>query len=354
MILTVTPNPSLDRTYEVPVLERGAVLRAAADRLDPGGKGVNVSRAVAAAGVRTTAVLPLGGPAGTLLAELLAAEGVDVTAVSIAGQTRSNVSLVEPDGTLTKVNAPGPVLTEAESALLLDTVRTCADHPDWIAVCGSLPPGLPPHWYAEVVARARATGARVALDTSGPALVEALSARPDVVKPNAAELAEAVGRPLRTLGDVAAAAEELRSRGAGAVLASLGADGQLLASADGIFHGTAPVAAVRSSAGAGDAALAGFLVAGGSGPAALASALAHGAAAVRLPGSAMPAPADLCPGAVRITPRPPQDRYLTESTEPAAPAVPGGRAAAWPEPMAPPAEGAGPVDPTGPIEPTAV
>ncbi|MFD0270475.1 1-phosphofructokinase [Streptomyces sp. NPDC127106] len=354
MILTVTPNPSLDRTYEVPVLERGAVLRAVVDRLDPGGKGVNVSRAVAAVGVRTTAVLPLGGPTGTLLAELLATEGVDVTAVSVAGQTRSNVSIVEPDGTLTKVNAPGPALTEAESALLLDTVRTCADSPDWIAACGSLPPGLPPHWYAEVVDRARATGARIALDTSGPALTEALSARPDVVKPNAAELAEAVGRPLHTLGDVAAAAEELRSRGAGAVLASLGADGQLLASAEGIFHGTAPVAAVRSSAGAGDAALAGFLVAGGSGPAALASALAHGAAAVRLPGSAMPAPADLRPEAVRITPRPPLDQYLTEPAEPAepaAPAVPGGRAGVWVEPMAPPV---GPVDPTGPIEPTAV
>ncbi|MFK0255978.1 1-phosphofructokinase [Streptomyces sp. NPDC090445] len=353
MILTVTPNPSLDRTYEVPVLERGAVLRAATDRLDPGGKGVNVSRAVAAAGVRTTAVLPLGGPAGTLLAELLAAEGVDVTAVSITGQTRSNVSLVEPDGTLTKVNAPGPVLTGAESALLLDTVRTCGDSPDWIAACGSLPPGLPPHWYADVVARARATGARVALDTSGPALAEALHARPDLVKPNAAELAEAVGRPLRTLGDVAAASEELRSRGAGAVLASLGADGQLLVSADGIFHGIAPVGAVRSSAGAGDAALAGFLVAGGSGPAALASALAHGAAAVRLPGSAMPAPAELRPEAVRITPRPPLDRYLTE---PAAPTVPGGRAPVRVEPPAPagPVNPVGPVDPTGPIEPTAV
>ncbi|MFD7630689.1 1-phosphofructokinase [Streptomyces sp. NPDC059851] len=341
MILTVTPNPSLDRTYEVPALERGAVLRAAADRLDPGGKGVNVSRAAAAAGVRTTAVLPLGGPAGTLLAELLAAEGVDVTAVSILGRTRSNVSLVEPDGTLTKVNAPGPVLTPAESALLLDTVRTCAGNPDWIAACGSLPPGLPPNWYAELVARARTTGARVALDTSGPALAEALPARPDVVKPNAAELAEAVGRPLFTLGDVAAAAEELRSRGAGAVLASLGADGQLLASAHGILHGSAPVAAVRSNAGAGDAALAGFLAAGGSGPEALASALAHGAAAVRLPGSAMPTPADLRPEAVRITPRPLLDRYLTE------PAVPG-RATVRLEPPA------GPVDPTGPIEPTAV
>ncbi|WP_411106776.1 1-phosphofructokinase [Streptomyces sp. cmx-4-9] len=319
MILTVTPNPSLDRTYEIPSLDRGAVLRAEGDRVDPGGKGVNVSRVVSAAGLRTTAVLPLGGATGTLLAGLLGIEGVDVTAVSVAGRTRSNVSLVEPDGTLTKVNSPGPELSAQESALLLETVRTCAGSPDWIACCGSLPPGLGPGWYAELVERAHEAGARVALDTSGAALLAALPARPDLVTPNAVELAEAVGRPLATLGDVLKAAEELRSLGAGAVLATLGADGQLLVSAEGAFHGTAPAEAVRSSVGAGDASLAGFLIAAGpDGPAAgrparaLASALAHGAAAVRLPGSAMPTPADLRPGAVHLSQEPPLDLPLSQ------------------------------------------
>ncbi|MFI5999111.1 1-phosphofructokinase [Streptomyces sp. NPDC051366] len=316
MILTVTPNPSLDRTYEVPSLDRGAVLRATGDRVDPGGKGVNVSRALAAAGVLTTAVLPLGGASGTLIAELLGAQGVDVTAVTVAGQTRSNISLVEPDGTLTKINAPGPELTAEESGLLLETVRTAAGDPVWIAACGSLPLGLAPEWYADLVARAREAGAKVALDTSGPALTAALQARPDLIKPNAAELAQAVGRPLATLGEVARAAQELRSRGAGAVLASLGADGQLLVSAEGTFHGTAPVAAVRSDVGAGDASLAGFLIAGGTGPGALASALAHGAAAVQLPGSAMPVPADLRPEAVRVTENPPPDLRLSAPATP--------------------------------------
>ncbi|MGR4883293.1 1-phosphofructokinase [Streptomyces sp. LARHCF249] len=312
MILTVTPNPSLDRTYEVPSLERGEVLRATGDRVDPGGKGVNVSRAVSAAGVRTTAVLPLGGAPGTLLAALLVAQGVDVTAVTIAGETRANISLAEPDGTLTKINAAGPELTPTESALLLDTVRTCSGTASWIACCGSLPQGLSPEWYADLVARAHEAGARIALDTSGPALLAALPARPDVIKPNAQELAEAVGRPLSTLGDVVKAAEELRSLGAGAVLASLGADGQLLVSAEGAHYGTAPAPAVRSNVGAGDASLAGFLIAGGSGREALASALAHGAAAVQLPGSAMPTPADLRPDAVRITQDLPLDLPLSE------------------------------------------
>ncbi|MGW7553902.1 1-phosphofructokinase [Streptomyces rimosus] len=300
MILTVTPNPSLDRTYEIPALERGAVLRATTDRIDPGGKGVNVSRAVAAAGHRTLAVLPLGGPAGAALGDLLAAEGIEVAGVPVAGQTRSNISAVEPDGTLTKINAAGPELSADESRALLETVRTRSAGADWIACCGSLPRGLAPSWYAELVAQVHQAGARIALDTSGPSLTAALAARPDVVKPNAEELAQAVGRPLRTVGDAVEAARDLRKLGAGAVLASLGADGQLLVDADGERFASARVASVRSNVGAGDASLAGFLAAGGVGVRALASAVAYGAAAVQLPGSAMPAPMDLDPSAVLV------------------------------------------------------
>lgn len=312
MIVTVTPNPSLDRTYEIPALERGAVLRATADRVDPGGKGVNVSRAVAAAGRRTVAVLPIGGPEGALLGRLLGEQGIEVAGVGIAGSTRVNVSVAEPDGTLTKLNAAGPTLTAAESEALLDAVGTRSADARWIACCGSLPRGLPPEWYAELVARAHRAGARVALDTSGPSLLAALAMRPDVVKPNAEELAAAVGRPLTTVGDVVKAAGELRALGARAVLASLGADGQLLVDDSGTYFGQARVAVVRSNVGAGDASLAGFLAAGGDGEAALASAVAHGAAAVQLPGSVMPAPADLDPSAVTVTADVPLSRLLRE------------------------------------------
>ncbi|MGW7378767.1 1-phosphofructokinase [Streptomyces sp. NPDC054794] len=312
MILTVTPNPSLDRTYEVPALERGEVIRASGERMDPGGKGVNVSRAVAAAGRRTVAVLPLGGAPGALVADLLDAQGIEVVPVPVAGATRSNIALAEADGVLTKINAPGPALSAAEQELLLETVRAQSDDANWIACCGSLPRGLAPAWYADVVARAHADGARIAVDTSGPALLEALCEHPDVVKPNAEELAEAVGRPLATVGDAVKAAEELRELGARAVLASLGADGQLLVDGTGTWFGSARVDVVRSNVGAGDSSLAGFLIAGGSGPEALASAVAHGAAAVRLPGSEMPAPGDLDPAAVTVTSAIPTDRELTE------------------------------------------
>lgn len=312
MILTVTPNPSLDRTYEVPSLDRGEVIRATGERMDPGGKGVNVSRAVAAAGQRTVAVLPLGGAPGALVADLLDKQGIEVAPVPVAGATRSNIALAESDGVLTKINAPGPELSGAERELLLETVRQQSRDAAWIACCGSLPRGLSPSWYAELVARAHAAGARIALDTSGPALLAALRERPDVVKPNAEELSEAVGRPLATVGDAVKAAEELREMGARAVLASLGADGQLLVSDQGAWFGSARVAAVRSNVGAGDSSLAGFLIAGGNGPEALASAVAHGAAAVQLPGSVMPTPRDLDPAAVTVTSEVPVDRVLKE------------------------------------------
>ncbi|MEU3348726.1 1-phosphofructokinase [Streptomyces sp. NPDC006700] len=312
MIVTVTPNPSLDRTYEVPALERGQVVRATAERMDPGGKGVNVSRAVAAAGRRTVAVLPLGGAPGALVAELLDAQGIDVAPVPVTGATRSNIALAEADGVLTKINAPGPELSAQEQESLLETVRRQSEGADWIACCGSLPRGLAPSWYADLVARAHTAGVRIALDTSGPALLEALREGPDLVKPNAAELAEAVGRSLVTVGDAVKAAEELRGLGARTVLASLGADGQLLVDGAGAWFGSARVDAVRSNVGAGDSSLAGFLIAGGTGPEALALAVAHGAAAVQLPGSLMPTPADLDPAAVTVTPDVPVDRALTE------------------------------------------
>ncbi|MDX2401992.1 1-phosphofructokinase [Streptomyces microflavus] len=312
MILTVTPNPSLDRTYELPELVRGTVLRATADRVDPGGKGVNVSRAVAAAGHRTVAVAPMGGPEGALLARLLGEHGIEAAGVPVTGSTRINITLVEPDSTLTKINAAGPELSAAEAEDVLEAVRTRAAAADWIACCGSLPRGLPPQWYAELVARSHRAGTRIALDTSGPALTAALREGPDVIKPNAQELAEAVGRPLAAVGDALKAAEELRARGARSVLASLGADGQLLVEASGAYFATARVETVRSNVGAGDASLAGFLTAGGQGPEALASAVAHGAAAVQLAGSLMPTPADLDRSAVVVSADVPLDRPLTE------------------------------------------
>ncbi|MEW9550874.1 1-phosphofructokinase [Nonomuraea sp. NPDC050783] len=308
MILTLTLNPSLDRTIEIASLDRGAVIRAAAARLDPGGKGVNVSRALLANGVASRAVVPFGGDEGRQLVRLLAAEGLDMVTVPVAGRTRSNVTLAEPDGTITKINEPGTALSPAELDTIADAVLAAAQ-PDWVVASGSLPPEVPADVYARLCHRFAEAGIRVAVDTSGPALSCALGAAPALVKPNLEELGQATGRPLARLGDVVAAAGALRAAGARTVLASLGADGAVLVEECGVWHGRAPVAGPRSAVGAGDAMLAGFLAAGGRGPEALAGALAWGAAAVLLPGSRMPGPSDIDPAPVVVGP-PDPDRPL--------------------------------------------
>jgi 1-phosphofructokinase len=306
MIVTVTPNPSLDHTLEVEALLRGEVVRAHAVRSDPGGKGVNVSRALAANGQASRAVLPLGGAEGQLLASLLEAIGIEVAAVPIVDAIRSNVTVVEPDGTVTKVNAPGPVLSNVEVEALLERAVAAAHGADWVVASGSLAPGTPDDLYARLTAAVRPVGARVAVDTSGLALERVLAASPDVLKPNEEELSEVTGLIPETLGDVVLAANELRSKGVGAVLVSLGPTGAVLVAEGEPLHGESEVIVPRSTVGAGDALLAGFLAAGGEGPVALTEGVAWGAAACVLPGTGLPGPADLHRDLVRTHPVDPE------------------------------------------------
>jgi 1-phosphofructokinase len=285
MIITVTPNPSVDRTVFIDALPRGAVIRSRRSRSEPSGKGVNVALALRAHDQDVLAVLPVGGGVGTQIVAMLAASDVALLTVPIAGDIRSNVSLVEPDGTVTKINETGPVLDPAEAEALTAAALAKVDGVSWLAGCGSLPAGVPEDLYACLAAEGRRRGVKVAVDSSGAALRAALAGRPDLVKPNADELAEAVDRPLMTLGDVVDAAGVLRERGARSVLASLGADGAILVDDSGALHGRAPVPRVVSAVGAGDALLAGFLAAGGSGPGALRTALTWAAAAVQHEGT---------------------------------------------------------------------
>jgi 1-phosphofructokinase len=293
MIVTFTPNPSLDRTLEVEALDRGEVVRAHAVRSDPGGKGVNVSRALAANGHPSRAVLPLGGADGELLASLLEGLGIEVASVPIADAIRSNVTVVEPDGTVTKVNAPGPRLSDAEVEALLERAVVAAEGAGWVVASGSLAPGTPDDLYARLAAAVRPVGALVAVDTSGPALERVLAAGPDVLKPNEEELSEVTGMVPETLGDVVVAASELRSKGVKTVLVSLGSSGAVLVDDGQALHAESGAIVPRSTVGAGDALLAGFLAAGGDGPDALAEGVAWGAAACVLPGTAVPGPGDL-------------------------------------------------------------
>jgi 1-phosphofructokinase len=313
VIVTLTLNPSLERAVEVERLVPGTVIRATTARIDPGGKGVNVSRALLSASIASRAVLPVGGPEGDQLVRLLRAEGVEVIDVPVAGKTRSNITLAEPDGTVTKTNEPGPSLSPGELKAVIDAIVSATGTAGWVAACGSLPPGVADDFYAGLCRRLVSTGTSVAIDTSGPALLAAVGAGPTVIKPNREELEEAVGAPLLSVGDVVEAAQVLRAKGARDVLVSLGSDGALLVSEYGVVSGDSHVAEPRSTVGAGDALLAGYLAAGADGPNALAEGLAWAAAAVALPGSRMPAPHQIDRTAVRLHDRTNLSRPLVSS-----------------------------------------
>ncbi|MBP2437340.1 1-phosphofructokinase family hexose kinase [Microbacterium amylolyticum] len=312
MIVTLTANPSLDRTVELTAaLAVGEVQQAAAAREDAGGKGINVARVLAAAGDDVLAVLPLaeGDPYAA------AAEGlVPLVAVPVSGRVRANLTITDPEGTTTKLNLPGATLSAAEQEALIDAVvAACAEHhPSWLALCGSLPQGTSPSFYVDVI---RAVRTRVdappliAVDTSGDALTETVAhGYPDLIKPNELELAELVGQTLPADVPIEQAvnvlARDLVPHKVGAALITLGGDGAVLVR-DDVWHASIPPGVqVRSTVGAGDSSLAGFLHAfsrGGSEQELLVSAVRHGSATASLPGTQLATPDDLPGGTVAVT-----------------------------------------------------
>ncbi|HUL98129.1 MAG TPA: 1-phosphofructokinase [Mycobacterium sp.] len=318
MIVTVTPNPSIDRTIALDSpLTRGAVHRVASVSTEPGGKGVNVARALILAGLDAVAVLPAA--AGDPLLAALDASGLAYRAITVsAAAVRTNIAVTESDGTTTKLNERGTALDPATAEALTQAVVESAAHASWVVLSGSLPPGLPSRWYADVVALVAPLDCRVAVDTSDEplaALAASLErAAPDLIKPNSEELASITGRSAEALeiaaaqGDlepVVAAARKVIDRGARGVLATLGAAGAVLVDQTGSWFATSPPIAVRSTVGAGDSSLAGYLcadVAGADAPEKLRMAVAYGSAAASLPGSALPSPAQVHANNVRVQP----------------------------------------------------
>lgn len=311
MILTLTPNPSVDRAYDLPELGLGEVNRAEAVHLDAGGKGINVSRALVANATPSLAILPVGGADGDLLITLLGPTGVATKAVAMPGDTRSNITLQDASGRTTKVNAPGPVLDSHAQASLLGAVASAVSAGDIVVGAGSLPRGTTDEFYVELGQVVRQRGAEFVLDTSGPAFNAAVATGGlALVKPNDEELAELVGRELPTVGDVTAAAREIIAAGTQAVLVSLGSHGAMLVTATGSVWAGGPALIPASTVGAGDTTLAGYLAASGGNLASadparcLQTAVAWGRAAVMLPGTAVPTPDLIDADAVRVIPEP--------------------------------------------------
>ncbi len=316
MIVTVTPNPSLDRTATLdgPV-QRGGVHRLGDVTTEPGGKGVNVARAMHMAGVDVLAVLPADDHDPIVAA--LRDSGVPFRNVPSGAKVRANLTITEPDGTTTKLNERGGELSPQVVARLTDTLVGAARDASWVVLSGSLPPGAPTDWYPQMIAALRPLGVKIAVDTSDAplqALAAALpGAAPDLVKPNSEELGQLSGRDGGELeraadaGDIEPvldAARALVAQGVANVLVTLGGAGALLVTNEGAWRALAPQIAVKSTVGAGDSSLAGFILAqveGLSPDECLRRAVAYGSGAAALAGSALPRPDQTSPHEVVIS-----------------------------------------------------
>lgn len=314
-VVTLTANPSIDRTVTLDLpLNPGGVHRITDELREPGGKGLNVAGVAQALGASVLAVAPLG-PNDPL--EALA--DVPLAAVRIDAPVRTNLAIIDPAGVTTKVNEAGPALTHAQVDRLVDVLAEVAAHARAVVLAGSLPAGVGRDFYPRTVeaVRAVAPSALLAVDTSDEpllALAEALpQAAPDLVKPNASELAQMVGADPLALeaaadaGDldaVVAAAQSLVARGIPTVLATLGGAGAIVVTATEAWHATSPDVPVRSTVGAGDAALTGFVLArlaGAALPEALQQACACGSAAAAQPGTGRPDAASVHPELSHLT-----------------------------------------------------
>ncbi len=259
MIVTVTPNPALDRTLTVSRIVFNEVIRATDSRLDCGGKGFNVSRALAALGTESLAMGFIGGATGRWLEHGLRDLGIATDFVYIGGETRTNTVIIEAStGQYIKVNEAGPTVQAKEVAAFFERVRERVRADDIWVLSGALSPGISPDFYTRLTALVQGGGARVFLDSSGEPLRLGCAARPYLVKPNVAEAEEMIGQGIRSDAGALAAAEAFLRQGIELVALSLGAAGLLLASQERAVWARPPQVQARHPTGAGDALLAGL------------------------------------------------------------------------------------------------
>lgn len=285
-IYTLTLNPALDKELAVEKLAFDAVLRAGEPRIDYGGKGFNVSRALHALGMKNTALGFVGGPTGERLMKGLDALGITTHFVWTSGETRTNISVVPASrARYFKVNEPGPVITADEQTFMLQQIDVLAQPGDWWVLSGSLPRGLPVDFYAEVIRLVQDAGARAVLDTSGDPLRLGIEIGAYLVKPNWDEAAALLGE--RAMVDMLAAVQEM---GAQNVVMSLGEAGAVAYDGETMWQANTPQVEVHNPTGAGDALVAGMVWALNQDAPfseALRWGVACGAAAASFPGTAM-------------------------------------------------------------------
>ncbi|GAB2499688.1 6-phosphofructokinase isozyme 2 [Corynebacterium atrinae] len=311
MIVTLTPNPSIDATMELDSpLQRGQVIRPVSISQVAGGKGINVSHALVLAGVESTALFPAdeGDPFLTLVAKT----GIPYRHVPVTESVRINTTLTENDGTTTKINGAGATLdSQARQQVEEFLISLLGANATYLVLAGSLPPGVPLDWYTSLLAlvRSKFPDLPIAVDTSDEAIASLGRnlniAAPTLIKPNGLEIGQMVGADGDAIESAAAegnfvpairAGRQVVDRGVAEVLVTLGPAGAVLVTEAGAWVATPPPTNVVSTVGAGDSSLAGYLIArsqGDSPAECLRRAVAYGSAAASLAGTTIPSPSQL-------------------------------------------------------------
>lgn len=262
MILTVTPNATVDKTYRVEDFRLDVVNRPSAAFQVAGGKGVNVARVYQTLGGKAIATGFLGGLNGRIVARALKTENIENRCVRIRSETRVCIAVIDPQtGTQTEINERGGAVTAREVNELFAMVTRLLreERFEFVVLSGSLPPDAPETLYAGLIEIARQEGVPAVLDTSGAALREGVRARPWLVKPNRTELETLLSRPLPTFETALDAAKTLCAEGVGMVALTRGAEGALLLTPQGGWEAIPPPITFASAVASGDSFVAAFL-----------------------------------------------------------------------------------------------
>ena len=289
-IITLTMNPTIDKSTTVDNVLAERKLRCQAPSFEPGGGGINVSRAIMKLGGTSLAVYAAGGPPGDMLVELLEQEGLEHDRINIEGWTRENLTVYEETSAQQfRFGMPGPEMRQEEWGRCLEKLRNVDPKPVYLVASGSLPPGVPEDFYGRVAAIARRDGARFVVDTSGGALAKAVEEGVFLVKPNLRELSHLAGREIENEAHQEDVAREIiEKEKSEVVIISLGAAGALLVTQEGSRRFRAPTVPIKSKVGAGDSMVGGIVLAlaqGESLQGAVRMGVAAGAAAVMTPGT---------------------------------------------------------------------
>ncbi len=291
-ILTITLNPTVDKSSTVENIKPEKKLRCTKPVYEPGGGGINVSRGLVRLGINTIALFTSGGRTGILLEQLLEKENVKIMPVKVEGETRENFIVVDTaNNEQYRFGMPGEEITEEETNAIFNIIKGCHPFPEIIVVSGSLPPGMKPEFLRQIANLAKQNNARLIADTSGEALNEILKEGIYLFKPNIGELSRLTG--IETLDNDSAhkTAEELIENGkAEIIVISMGPQGAYLVTKDGGTHIPAPSVKKLSTVGAGDSMVAGMvsiLAKGGTAVEMACMGVACGTAATMNPGTGL-------------------------------------------------------------------